>query len=255
MSQQSTPRSEVPLWRVPQNGVKVPAVATSSRPPPAVDPGRERIVIRPLGTPLPLAFVGLAVATSMLACLNLGWIPVGEQHQVALVLVAFAFPLQGLAAVFCFLARDAPTGSGIGVQASAWLTLGLLLLTGVPGVRSDTTAIFLFVAAAALIPAAFSAALGKLVPALVIAATALRFVLTGIYEHVGTPSWAHAAGWEGIALACLALYAALATDLESARHKSLLPLGRRNAGQAALDPRVGPSANRLSTEPGVRDQL
>lgn len=223
--------------------------------PPAPRSGPERIVLRPLGTPLPLGFVGLAVATSLVACLNLGWIPMGEQHQVALVLVAFTFPLQGLATVLCFLARDAPTGAGIGVQAAAWLTLGLLLLTGLPGARSATTGVFLFAAAAALLPAACTAALGKVVPALVMVATALRFVLTGSYERFGGSGWAHAAGWEGITLACLALYTALATDLESARHKPLLPIGRRGAGRSALDPGVQPSLRFLDTEPGVRDQL
>ena len=223
--------------------------------PAAVGPGPERIVLRPLGTPLPLGFVGLAVATSMVACLNLGWLPIGEQHQVAVVLIAFAFPLQALATILCFLARDAPSGAAIGVQAASWLTLGLLLHGTPPGTRSDTTAVFLFAAAAALLPGACTAALGKIVPALVMAATALRFVLTGLYEHVGGPGWAHAAGWEGIVLACLALYTALATDLESARHRSVLPLGRHGPGRTALTPGARPPVSSLDTEPGVRDQL
>ncbi len=222
--------------------------------PPGSGRGVQRIVLRPIGTPLPLGFVGLAVATSTLACLNLGWIPVAQQHQVALVLIGFAFPLQGLAAVFCFLARDAPTGAGIGVQAASWLTIGLLLVTGVPGVRSDAVSIFLFAAASALLPAVASAALGKVVPALVMAATALRFVLTGLSERLGGSAWAHAAGWEGVVLACLALYAGLAIDLEAARHRTLLPIGRRGAGRAALLPGLRTEAT-VDTEPGVRDQL
>lgn len=229
--------------------------AADPRTAPAASGGPERIVLRPLGTPLPLGFVGLVVATSMLACLNLGWIPVLQQHQVALVLIAFAFPLQGLAAVFCFLARDAPSAAGLGVLAGTWLTFGLLLLTTVAGARSDTASVFLFAAAAALLPAASSAALGKLVPALVMTAAAARFVLTGLYERFGGTGWAHAAGWEGIFLACVALYAALAADLESARHRSVLPLGRRGAGRAALDPGVRSPAPALNTEPGVRNQL
>lgn len=221
----------------------------------AVDSGPERIVLRPLGTPLPLGFVGLAVVTATLACLNLGWIPIREQHQVALVLVAFGFPLQGLAAILCFLARDAQSGAGIGVLAGTWLTLGLNLLTGPPGARSDTVSIFLFAAAAALLPAVFTAALSKVVPALVMAAAALRFVLTGLYERLGGAGWGHAAGWEGIVLACLALYAALATDLEGARHRSVLPLGRHSEGRTVLDPDVRPSLRTLANEPGVREQL
>jgi succinate-acetate transporter protein len=200
-------------------------------------------VLRPVGTPLPLGFVGLVVASVVLSCLNLGWIRSAEQHQVALVLIAFPFPLQGLAAILCFLARDAPVGAGMGVQAGAWLTLGVLLLTAAPGARSDTGSIFLFAAAAALIPAAFTATLTKVVPSLVFFGTAARFVLTGLYERFGGGAWAHAAGWEGIALAGLALYAALATDLEASQHRTVLPLGRRGPGTAP------------ATEPAVRSQL
>lgn len=225
--------------------------------PPTPEQGRgvQRIVLRPLATPLPLGFVGLTVATSTLACLNLGWIPVTEQHQVAIVLMAFGFPLQGLAAVFCFFARDAPSAAGIGVQAASWLTFGVLLLVGEPGARSDTVSVFLFAAAAALVPAALSAGLGKVLPALVMASTALRFVLTGLYERFGGIGWEHAAGWEGIALAGLALYTALAIDLESAADKTVLPLGRHGAGKRALHPGVRPPDARVDTEPGVRGQL
>lgn len=217
-------------------------------------PDPQRIVLRPVGTPLPLAFVGLLVATATLACLDLGWVPATEQHQVALVLIAFAFPLQGLATVFCFLARDAPSGAAVGVQAAAWFTLGLLLLTSAPGTRSDTVSIFLFAAAASLIPAAATTALGKIVPALVMVATSVRFVLTGLYERFGGAAWAHSAGWEGVALACLALYAALAIDVESARHRTVLPLGRRGSGKTALVPGP-PREATLETQPGVREQL
>lgn len=226
--------------------------ARSVRDPQVPDP--QRIVLRPVGTPLPLAFVGLAVATATLACLDLGWIPATEQHQVALVLIAFAVPLQGLATIFCFLARDAPSGAGIGVQTAAWLTLGLLLSTGAPGTRSDTVSIFLFAAAASLVPAATTTALGKIVPALVMVATTVRFTLTGLYERFGGGAWEHSAGWEGLALACLALYTALAVDLESARHRTVLPLGRHGSGKKALVPGP-PRATTLETQPGVREQL
>jgi uncharacterized protein len=216
----------------------------------------ERIVLRPLGTPLPLGFVGLAVATSVVACLNLDWIPVSEQGQVGLVLVSFAFPLQALAAALCFLGRDAPSGAGIGGQAGAWLTLGLLLLSSPAGARSQVAAVFLWAVAAGLVPSAISAGLGKIGLAIVMGGTALRFVLTGLYERLGGVGWEHAAGWEGIALAGLALYTALAVDLESATHRPLLPLGRRGAGRMTLDPDHGQDPrNEVRSEPGVRDQL
>jgi hypothetical protein len=51
---------------------------------------------------------------------------------------------------------------------------------GAPGSRSQTIAIFLFVAAAALIPSAASTSLGKLAPAVVMFGAAGRLALTAI---------------------------------------------------------------------------
>lgn len=214
-----------------------------------------RVVLRPIGNPLPLGFLGLSVATLVLAGLNLGFLPSSEQHQVALILLVFAFPLQAVATVFGFLARDAVVASGIGVQAGSWATIGILLLTSPPGRRSDTLGLFLIVAATALLSAVAVAAHSKLVPALVMAGTSVRFALTGVFEWSGQAVWKHASGWEGLALAGLALYAAVALDLESVRHRTVLPLLRHGAGRAAID---GPPAAQVAGvehEAGVREQL
>lgn len=225
---------------------------TAARPDPSAP---AQIFLRPLGTPLPLGLVGLTVGTSVLACLNLGWIPTAEQHQVALVLMLFAFPLQSLATVLLFLARDAPAGAGIGVLAVTWLTLGGLLVSGRPGATSATLAVLLFAAAAALLPSAVTASLGKLVPAAVMLAAALRFVLTGVYEKLGGTGWEHAAGWEGLVLAGLALYAAFASDLEDSFHRTILPLGRHGSGRRAVEQSVAEQGPKLEREPGVRPQI
>lgn len=222
----------------------------TERPPTA----EARIVLRPIGTPLPLGFVGLAAATAVLSAFNLGWIPPGEQHQVAIVLIGFAFPLQGLATVLLFLARDAPAGAGIGVLSVTWLTLGLLLLVSPPGQRSATTAVLLFAAAAALLPSAVTTSLSKLVPGTVMAASAGRYLLTGLYEKLGGAGWEHAAGWEGVVLAGLALYGAFASDLEGSFHRDVLTLGRHGRGAAAMRAAMGAQAAELEREPGVRPQ-
>lgn len=214
-----------------------------------------QIFLRPIGTPLPLGFVGLAVATSVLSSFNLGWIPTTEQHQVALVLMAFAFPIQLVATVLLFLVRDAPSGAGMGVLSLTWLALGLLLVTGTPGTLSATVSIFLFASAAALVPAVLSASISKLVPAAVLAMASLRFLLTGIWERLGGTAWQHAAGWEGIVLAGLALYAALASDLEGLVHHTLLPMGRHGRGRQTLVQDLREQVPELEREPGVRSQV
>ena len=214
-----------------------------------------RVFLRPIGTPLPLGFFGLVVATSVLACMNLGWIPTSEQHQVAFVLMFFAFPLQLIASVLLFLVRSAPAGAGIGVQAVTWLTLGLILYSGHPGSRSATAGVLLFAAAGALVPSALTASLSKLVPSAVMLLVALRWVLTGIYEKFGGTAWEHASGWEGMVLAAVALYAAFGSDLESALHRSVLPMGRHGRGLEALDQNLADQESQLEREPGVRQQV
>lgn len=213
-----------------------------------------QVFLRPIGNPLPLGFVGLAVATAVLSSFNLGWIPTSQQHQVAIVLIAFPFPLQLVATILLFLARDAPAGAGNGVLSVTWLVLGLLLLTSHPGSLSPTLSIFLFASAAALLPSACTASLSKLVPGLVFTGSALKYVLTGLYERFGGVTWEHATGWEGIVLAALAIYAALASDLAAMLHRSILPLGRHGGGLQAVDESVADQEPELEREPGVRSQ-
>jgi succinate-acetate transporter protein len=214
-----------------------------------------RVFLRPIGNPLPLGFLGLTVATLSLAALNLGWVPTAEQHSIAIVLVAFAFPTQLIATVFGFLARDAVVASGIGVQAASWLTIGLLLLTSPPGHKNPALSFFLFVAAAALLSSVLVAVQAKVVPALVMAGTAARFSLTGVAERFGSTFWAHVSGWEGIGLACLALYTAVAIDLESSKRKPVLPLLRHGHGLRAVRGSAYDQIDGVEHEAGVREEL
>ena len=223
--------------------------------PPAARPLPSRVFLRPMGTPLPLGFFGLVVATSVLSCLNLGWIPTSEQHQVAFVLMVFAFPLQLIASVLLFLVRSAPAGAGIGVQSVTWLTLGLMLYTGHPGSRSAAAGVLLFAAAGALLPSALTASLSKLVLSAVMLLVALRWVLTGMYEKFGGTAWEHASGWEGLVVAAVALYAAFGADLEAALRRSVLPMGRHGRGLQALEQNLADQEPALQHEPGVRQEV
>lgn len=209
-----------------------------------------QVFLRPLGSPLPLGFGGLVVATLVVACFNLGWIPSSEQHQVGIVLVAFAFPLQVIATVLLFLVRDAPSGAGVGVQAVTWLTFGLLLITSSPGSRSTTAAVLLFGAAAALLPSAVTTSYNKMVVGGVMLGTALRFVLTAVYEVEGSRAWSHATGWEGLVLAGFALYTALGSDIEATVRRTILPLGKRKGEYSAHA-----VSHLVEQEPGVRQPL
>jgi succinate-acetate transporter protein len=73
-----------------------------------------RIVLRPIGNPLPLGLLALAAATLLVSGLQLGWLQPTEGSDVALILIAFVFPLQLLVAVFGYLGRDVVAGTGMG---------------------------------------------------------------------------------------------------------------------------------------------
>ena len=64
-----------------------------------------RIMLRPVGSGLPLGFFSFAVGMLLLACQAIGWIPVGEQRDVAMILMAFVFPLELVACIFAFDAQ------------------------------------------------------------------------------------------------------------------------------------------------------
>jgi uncharacterized protein len=214
-----------------------------------------RVVLRPIGNPLPLGFLGLAAATLLVAALQLGWIGVGQGKNVALILIAFVFPLQLIAAVFGFLGRDVVAGTGMGVLAGTWVTVGLVMLTNPPGTTSDALGLLLLVSALAMLIPAAAAGFGKLVATAVLATSGLRFATTGLYELTNSGAWEDITGVVGLILFLIALYAALGMALEDARRETLLPLGRRRAGRESLHGNLDQQLDRIEREAGVREQL
>jgi succinate-acetate transporter protein len=191
--------------------------------------GATRVVLRPIGNPLPLGFLALAGGTLLVSGLQLGWLDPAEGQNVALILLAFVFPLQLLASVFGYLGRDVAAGTGMGILSGTWLSIGLVTLVNAPGSTSDALGLFLLLAAVAMCVPATAASTGKLVPAAVLWTTVLRFLVTGLYQLSASGTWEDIAGIVGLALCAIAVYAALALALEDARRQTVLPLGRRNA--------------------------
>jgi uncharacterized protein len=214
-----------------------------------------RVMLRPIGNPLPLGFLALAGGTLLVSGLQLGWLDAAEGQDVALMLIAFVVPLQLVASILGYLARDVVAGTGMGVLAGTWLSIALVTLTGPPGATSDALGLLLLLSAAAMLVPATASAGGKLVPAAVLATTALRFATTGLHELTGSSTWEDVAGVVGFVLCALALYAALAMALEDARHRTILPLGRRDAGRASLDARLEAQLESLPHAAGVREEL
>lgn len=223
--------------------------------PPEHDAARTRVVLRPIASPLPLGFLALSAATVLLSGLQLGWLGVDQGEPVALILIAFVVPLQLVASVLGFLARDGAAGTGMGILAGTWLSVALVTLTGRPGAASDALGLLLLVASVAMLVPASAALQGKLAPAAVLCTTALRFLLTGLFQLTASGAWADAAGIVGLFLGVLAVYTALALELEDAARRTLLPIGRRGPGASALTADLDGQLSNVAREPGVRTQL
>ena len=198
-----------------------------------------RVVLRPLATPLPLGFLALVLATAGFSTVQLSWVPPTEGRVAGLTAVFATVPLQLLASVMGFLARDPVAATGMGILTGTWAVVGITTLTSPPGAVSDGLGVFLVVAGICMLVPAVSAG-SKLVPAAVMALAGVRFAVTGAYHLTGSAGWKTTAGWVGLALAVVALYAALALELEGSHRRTILPLGRRGAASISDDPGVRP---------------
>jgi succinate-acetate transporter protein len=235
----------------------------SSEDPPAGFPERRpndagaltRVNLRPIANPLALGFGALAIGTTVLAGLQLGWVPVSETTTVGFIVVFAVAPAQALASVLGFLARDGVAGTGMGFLSGAWAALGIALVTSTPGSTSHGVGLLLVSVGVVLLIPAIGAMMGKLVPALVLGGAAIRFALSGIWQLSGNDNWKTAAGVAGVVLAAIALYAATAMGLEDVAKHSVLPVGRRGRGSQATAGTMEEQILDLRHEPGVREQL
>lgn len=215
-----------------------------------------RIVLRPLASPLPLGLRGLGAGTTVLAGLQLGWVPSSQGHLVAAAVLLVAVPLQAAASAVGFLARDPAAATAMGTLAATWAVIGALLLVAPSsGTPIRALGLVLFFLAAAVLLSATVAASTKLLLALVLAAAGVRFALTGVYEWLGGTGWVHTAGWVGVALGALALGAAGAFEIEAARRARTVATGRRGAGRTVLSGDGLETVGPVAREAGVRDQL
>lgn len=228
-----------------------------SPPSPPTDDGHlavTRIVVRPIGSPLPLGFLGLAVATVAFAAVQLHWVPAAQGRVLALGVLLFTVPVQLLASVLGFLARDPVAGTGMGVLAGSWAATSVATALSAPGSTSPGLGVILVMAGLCLlVPTA--AGTSKLVAVTVMGLSSVRFILTGIAHLTGGTEWMVLAAWVGLALGLVALYAALAFELEDVKRQTVLPLGRRGTGRQVMRGTLSDELSDVAHEAGVRRQL
>jgi succinate-acetate transporter protein len=213
-----------------------------------------RIMLRPIGSGLPLGFFAFGIGMLLLGCSGIGWIPVSEQKSVGMILMSFVFPLELIATIVAFLARDTLGATTLGLFTTSWLAIGWTDYASLPGERSVTLAVYLFGFATVTLLLAVMSILAKPFFSLLLAASVARMVLAGVYETGSSNELYRVSGGFGLGLAALAMYGGTALGLEDARHRELLPLFRRAGADEAFQG-YDAQLERLEAEPGVRQQL
>jgi succinate-acetate transporter protein len=184
-----------------------------------------------------------------------GWLHPSDRHTVGVLLAAFVFPLELLAAVIAYLARDTFGATGLGLFATSWLALGLVDTQASQDAVSRAVGLYEFGFAFTITLLAIAAVAGKPIIAAILLASAVRGALAGVHEWSG-PAWAwSAAGWLGIAIFVAAMYGGLGFLIEDERKTDVLPLFRRGSSKESMEAGLDVQLAELADEAGVRKTL
>lgn len=214
-----------------------------------------RVVLRPVASPLPLAFAAFGVGSLVFALQQLGVIKVQEAPSVDLLLTVFLAPLQLIAAFYAFWARETLAATGLSMLAATWPAT-LFVSQSLPvGGTSPVLGTFYLALGGFLLVLAAPGLVGKpLIGALIIVA-ATRFLVSGLYEVLDNTGLERASGVLGLLITAIGAYGALALGLEDVKHHTVLPVGRRGEALAAFEGDLGVQSEPLEHEAGVRRQL
>jgi hypothetical protein len=91
-----------------------------------------RIVLRPIGSPLPLGFFTVAIDNVLVSTLQWGVLPRADRRSVALIVLP-AFVVQAVVGIFAIGARDSIAGTLMLSFATTWLVDALILYLNPPG--------------------------------------------------------------------------------------------------------------------------
>jgi succinate-acetate transporter protein len=64
----------------------------------------------------------------MLTALELKWVPLAQASTLMVMVLAFVAPLQALAGIFAFLARDNGAATALTTLGAAWTAIALTVL-------------------------------------------------------------------------------------------------------------------------------
>jgi succinate-acetate transporter protein len=215
-----------------------------------------RIVLRPVASSLPLGFLAFGAGTILLTALELKWVPPAQAGTLMVMVLAFVAPLEALAGIFAFLARDSGAATALTMLGAAWTATALTVLRTPPGGTSTSLGIFLLTLAAMMLVLAAGALRSKPLFGALLMIGACRFALTGLYEMgTGGAVTELVSGWIGVPLVAFSVYGGLALLLEDGAQRTVLPLGRRGRARTSLEGDLGHQIAQAEREPGIRRQL
>jgi succinate-acetate transporter protein len=246
-----SPRTPEPGKPEPQAGVGRLAVVDPAR----VEPDAQemtRIVLRPIGSPLPLGFFTVAIDNVLVSTLQWGLVPAIDRRAVALIVFP-AFIVQAIAGLFALGARDSIAGTLMLSFATTWLIDALVFYVYPPGAAA-ALGVF-YVVFAVFISFMLASALLKRAIVAVLAVAAPRFLISGVADISGNQPLAKAGAVLGFLLAAVALYTAFALLLEDSRGREVLPIGRFGAARQATHGTLADELRGIERQPGVRRTL
>jgi succinate-acetate transporter protein len=218
---------------------------------------RATVLVRPIASPLPVTLLALAVASLVVSGQELGWYSPLDKPLVGWILIGFPAPLQLISMAWAFVTRSAPATAAAAVLSATWLATGLVDLHSGPAIPTPVPLGVMMLAAGGCLAlvAVLQGASSAIAPAVVFAAAALRFVLSGVSGVSSVESWQDAAGVLGLVISALAAYVALAAMLEESLGREVLPVGRRAAGAVGQEAPLDAQLDGVAHEPGVRRVL
>ena len=217
------------------------------------DPGTMTgIVLRPIGSPMPLGYFTVAIDSVVVSTLQWGVLPATAIRAVALVVFP-AFVVQLVVGLFALWSRDSIAGTLMMSFATTWLVEASIYYINPPG-AADALGIF-FIVFAVFAVFMFASSLARRAFAVVIAVAAVRFLVAGIAELTGSRPVARTAATLGFLLAVVALYTAFALLLEDSRGREILPIGRSGAARDATHGSLAMQLRGIEQQAGVRRAL
>jgi succinate-acetate transporter protein len=211
-----------------------------------------RIVLRPIGSPLPLGFFTVAIDNVLVSVLQWGLLPVADRRAVALIVFP-AFIVQAIVGVLALGARDSIAATLMLSFATTWLVDALVFYLDPPGAAAALGTFY--VVFAVFLAFMLVSALLKRALAAVLVVAAPRFLIAGVAELTGNRGLSQAGAVLGFLLAAVALYTAFALLMEDSRGREVLPIGRLGAAREATHGDLAVELRDIERQAGVRRTL